>query len=261
MKVRASAAKWKAICATFTKVVAHDAAHSKAFALELGARGPDLAETVAASMAEHFVEDVQYILKKWGHKGLAKYLKSKLPITNQGKSGDFGEIVATEILREEEPDFEIPINRLCWKDCPLPMRGDDILGFDFAAADLKVLKAEVKSGASVSSKTVAKARAALNKNNGAPSGHSLGFIMERLIAAGRESEAEIIGTWLLGKSLTPQQITHCIFVVSGNANAVDSIKADAVSVKPPFTHFAFALHVGDHQTVVKESYTLAVKDA
>lgn len=249
--------KWKEICAAFTTVNAHDSAHSKAYGIELGASGPDLAESVAASMPSHFISDVDHYLRKYDHKRFARFLKTQLPSNKQAKSGDFGEVVATEILRIQKPDFDIPLNRLCWKDSPLPMRGDDVIGFDFVSKPVRVLKAECKSGKNIAASTVANARAALEKNKGLPSSHSLNFIIQRLHEADRDGEADKIDS--LDGSLTRRQVTHCIFTVSQNDGAVNAIRDDAASVKAPHSHFAYALRIEDHPGAVKKSYQLAVK--
>ena len=54
-------------------------------------------------------------------------LQGNLPASKKGRSGDIGEILATEFVNREL-DFKVPIFRLRWRDDrEMALRGDDIL--------------------------------------------------------------------------------------------------------------------------------------
>src|SRR6476469_5462440 len=76
----------------------------------------------------YFPEGVlQKRLARLGREETAKSLKGVLPKTKTAKSGDLGEILATEFVNRKL-DFKTPILRLRWKDGRnLALRGDDIL--------------------------------------------------------------------------------------------------------------------------------------
>ena len=58
----------------------------------------------------------------------SEILKELLPTTKKSRSGDAGEILATEIA-EDKLHYQVPIRRLRWKDGrEAALRGDDIVG-------------------------------------------------------------------------------------------------------------------------------------
>jgi hypothetical protein len=101
----------------------------------------ELVSELAPKIKEHYV--TEKILNKWGYEKIAAHLTHKVPTTKIGKSGDLGEILATEYINSGGLPYEVPINRLRWKDSrDLPMRGEDVIGFAFEQKPLRFLKTE-----------------------------------------------------------------------------------------------------------------------
>ena len=171
---------------------------------------------VANKLKNHYI--TAKLLQKWGNKKLAAFLLKKTPATLVGKSGDLGEILATEMVNAGYlGSYRIPINRLRWKDSQeLPMRGDDLIGISFDESPIKFLKGEAKSRSKLSSSVLTKARNALEKNKGLPLSHTLGFVVERLYEVGEDARADLLEPYLLEKVPTQSQVAHMVFTFSGN---------------------------------------------
>jgi len=105
-------------------------------------------------------------------------VRQKLPESKAIRSGDLGEILATEYIAESTP-YEVPIKGLRWKDHRnMAMRGDDVIGIEQNPENgrLKFLKSEAKSRAALAAGVVVDARTALEKDGGLPSPHALAFV-------------------------------------------------------------------------------------
>jgi hypothetical protein len=73
---------------------------------------------------DRIAEDIRAL----GFVGAAAVLAERLPRTPRARSGELGEIFATELV-EEELGFEVPVRRLRYKDCrEMALRGDDFIG-------------------------------------------------------------------------------------------------------------------------------------
>lgn len=73
-------------------------------------------------------------MERLGFKVAAKILSEAMPQTPKGRSGDLGEILATELV-EEEIGLRVPVRRLRYKDGRnMAMRGDDFIGAGYDAA-------------------------------------------------------------------------------------------------------------------------------
>ena len=91
-----------------------------------------------------------------------------MPQTPKGRSGDLGEILATELV-EEEIGLRVPVRRLRYKDGRnMAMRGDDFIGvgYDEAGEKLWLLKGEAKRNRALGKATVTSARKVLNRDSG-----------------------------------------------------------------------------------------------
>ena len=146
----------------------------------------------------------------------AEILKELLPTKKQSRSGDAGEILATEIA-EEKLQYQVPIRRLRWKDGrEAALRGDDIVGVSHdSAGRLRFLKGESKSRAALTPSTIKEASKALDGDLGRPSRHSVIFIANRLRELGRDALATELDKALL-QSFSGHDIEHLLFVISGN---------------------------------------------
>lgn len=105
----------------------------------------DLSETIRShyDRLDRIAEDVERL----GYKVAAAILREAMPQTPKGRSGDLGEILATELV-EEEIGVRVPVRRLRYKDGHnMAMRGDDFIGagYDAAGEKLWLLKGEAKS--------------------------------------------------------------------------------------------------------------------
>lgn len=197
-----------------------------------------------------------YVGRKWlelfGRKKLAEKLQAVLPVSKSQRSGDLGEILATEYVNRKLWDYEAPVLRLRWKDGrDLALRGDDVIGFNFKLKPVGLLKGESKSRATLTSATLDSARTALRKNKGLPGAFSLEFIVEQLANAGekklaRRIQSEACGARLLDK----REIAHLMFVLTGN-NPVNLLNTHLTGLKPTTVRqLAVAVHCHQHQALI-----------
>ncbi len=109
---------------------------------------------------DRIAEDVERL----GYESAAAILREQLPQTVKGRSGDLGEILATELV-EEKIGLRVPVRRLRYKDGRnMAMRGDDFIGAGCGAdgdSELWLLKGEAKSNKTLGKTTVTAARKVL----------------------------------------------------------------------------------------------------
>src|SRR5258708_440437 len=82
--------------------------------------------TTAAIVPTHYAseERIADLLARLGKPASARFIRDKIPAGPRIRSGDLGEILATEYVAEETT-FTVPIKRLRWKDHDnMAMRGD-----------------------------------------------------------------------------------------------------------------------------------------
>jgi hypothetical protein len=144
----------------------------------------------AAAVPVHYAaeERIARALARLGKTGAAKLITDLLPQTPQIRSGDLGEIYATEWI-DAHSGYRAPIKRLRWKDHRnMAMRGDDVIGMilDPATQRLRFLKTEAKSRIDLRAQTLEEVRAGLDKDGGLPSSHALSFISARLLELGND---------------------------------------------------------------------------
>jgi hypothetical protein len=112
-----------------------------------GAR-EDIQAELADAMRSHYdrQERIAEDVDRLGYAAAAKILKAVLPQGAKARSGDLGEILATELV-EEKTEFTVPIRRLRYKDGrEMALRGDDFIGVGFDDDNrLWLLKGESKS--------------------------------------------------------------------------------------------------------------------
>ena len=168
---------------------------------------------------DRIAEDVARL----SYEGAAEILRAQLPQTAKGRSGDLGEILATELV-EEEIGLRVPVRRLRYKDGRnMAMRGDDFIGAGYGAGDdgeLWLLKGEAKSNKMSGKSHRHGARKVLNRDGGRCTPNSLLFVANRLlesddaddVALGRAIRDEV-GL----KALRADRINHMLFTMSGNA--------------------------------------------
>lgn len=216
----------------------------------------ELAETIRShyDRLERIADDVQRL----GYSAAAKILCEAMPQTKKARSGDLGEILATELV-EEEIGLRVPVRRLRYKDGrDMAMRGDDFIGAGYGVKDQKLwlLKGEAKSNQTLSGSTVCSARKVLNRDNGRCTPSSLWFVASRLLdssdpddnALGRDLRDEV-GL----KALRPDRIDHMLFTVSGNGPHT-SLKEDFDAVGTNRDHYVVNVHIKDHQDFIAATF-------
>ena len=184
----------------------------------------------------------------------AKLLRAHLPTTKKARSGDLGEILATEVA-EQHLAYTVPIRRLRWKDGrDVPLRGDDIVGITRGDDEqLVFLKGEAKSRASLSKSVVTEASTALARDDGRPTRHSVLFVADRLYDEGRDELAQDLEEAVL-QGFREVRVEHLLFVFTGTAPEallLDHLKPNASRGRP---RYAVGVHVTDHGDFIEHLY-------
>ena len=215
-------------------------------------------QKAAAILPGHYVsgERLSRAFLKLGRKTVSKLLREKLPQDKRIRSGDLGEVLATEYINEQT-NYCVPIRRLRWKDSrDMSMRGDDIIGInaeDGVGTRLRFLKAESKSRMSLNNHTVTEAREGLDLDGGLPSGHSLTFIAERLFELGEEVLADAITQKQLKVGIRHSQVKHLMFAFTGNAP--DSYLELGLNLyKGAVSQIAVGLRIVRHQDFIESVF-------
>lgn len=233
----------------------------------ISARAADTANgcvAVAAIVPEHYAaeEQVARILRRLGRPEAATFIENKLPTTKSIRSGDLGEILATEYIAGETP-YDVPIKRLRWKDHRnMAMRGDDVIGLmrDQATGRLHFLKTEAKSRAALAGGVVTEAREGLDKEGGLPSAHALEFISARLMEAGEDALADAIDDALLKHGIAPQTVTHLLFTFSGN-HPGNILRANLQGYAGGYPQNYVGVRIDAHGAFIAEVYDRVIADA
>ena len=151
-----------------------------------------------------------------GAPATAQILQEHVPTNKRARSGDFGEILATEVA-EQQLKYRVPIRRLRWKDGRnTALRGDDLIGVSSAKNLLKILKGESKSRDKLSTADLQDAGTTLDRDRGRPTRHSVLFVAERLRETGDDDDAlaTALETAALG-GFRGVPIHHMLFTVCG----------------------------------------------
>ncbi len=204
------------------------------------------------------LDNIARDIKNLGYNGTAEILKARIPQNKKTRSGELGEILATEIV-EEGMGYSVPVRRLRYKDHrEMPLRGDDFLGVCCEeGATLKLLKGESKSGVYIDSRIVKKAREALNRDDGRPTPSSLLFVADRLLES-IDDELQQLGRLLrveiATRNVPKSRIEHGLFVMSGN-NPLQELSEDLRIANDNNSHMSIHLHIHDHQDFIDNIYS------
>lgn len=154
-------------------------------------------------------------LDSLGASKTAALMREHIPTRKKARSGDLGEVLATE-LAEQELKYDVPIRRLRWKDGrEMALRGDDIIGVARnSKGQLLLLKGESKSRVTLSTAVLAEAGGALDRDRGRPTRHSVLFVADRLREIGVDDLAEELEEAVLA-SFRGIPIEHMLFVLTG----------------------------------------------
>ena len=218
----------------------------------------------AAILPSHYASEhhIGRVLGKLGKPAAAALVEGKLPTTKAIRSGDLGEILATEWIAEHS-GYQVPIKRLRWKDHRnMAMRGEDVIGLAQAANthQMLFLKTEAKSRATLTGHVITKARASLDAEAGLPSGHALTYISARLIETGNESLADAIDNATLNVGIPSNTVRHLLFTFSGNAPG-GMLTASLQGYRGTFPQRCVGLHVDGHPVFVGAVYTRVIANA
>jgi len=222
-------------------------------------------QTTAAVVSTHYAaeERIARALERLGKPAAAQLIIDSLPQTAQIRSGDLGEIYATEWINAHS-GYRAPIKRLRWKDHRnMAMRGDDVIGLilDPTTHRLRFLKTEAKSRVTLRAQTLDEARTGLDKDGGLPSSHALAFISARLLELGSEvALADAIDDALCRHGIPVDSVQHLLFTFSGNAP--QALLTQALQAYPgPIGQWGVGLHVDGHAEFVGAVYEQVIANA
>lgn len=193
--------------------------HSLRVLAEVDGSRTAVLDEIRALVREHYA-DPQHTAARIASLGApetAALLREQLPTTKTARSGDLGEVLATE-LAEQELQYKVPIRRLRWKDGrDMALRGDDIIGVaKDAGSRLHLLKGESKSRTTLSTAVLDEAGDALDSDRGRPSRHSVLFVSTRLRDFGQDDLADELEGAVLA-SFSGTAVAHMLFVLTGSA--------------------------------------------
>ncbi|SEG76704.1 Hachiman antiphage defense system protein HamA [Bosea lathyri] len=218
----------------------------------------------AAAVPVHYAaeERIAHALARLGKAGAAQLITGLLPQTPQIRSGDLGEIYATEWINAHS-GYQAPIKRLRWKDHRnMAMRGDDVIGMilDPASQRLRFLKTEAKSRIDLRAQTLTEARAGLDKDEGRPSAHALSFIAARLLGLADLPLVDAIDDALVRHGIPLDSVQHLLFTFSGNAP--QALLTKSLQAYPgPISQWGVGLHVDGHAAFIGAVYDRVIADA
>lgn len=222
-------------------------------------------QVTAAAVPAHYAaeERIAAALAKLGKAAAAKMVTDLLPQTAQIRSGDLGEIYATEWI-DAHSGYRAPIKRLRWKDHRnMAMRGDDVIGMilDPATERLRFLKTEAKSRIDLRAQTLEEARTGLDKDGGLPSSHALSFISARLMELGTDTPlVDAIDEALYRHGVPSESVKHLLFTFSGNSP--QALLTQSLQAYPgPIGQWGVGLHVNGHAAFVGAVYDRVIADA
>lgn len=204
-------------------------------------------------LADHFVGEAT-ITKAGGYKKAAEIIQNSLPTNKRTRSGDLGELIATEYVDSQTP-FRAPIRKLRWKsDREMPMHGNDVVAVDASSSPVRVAKVECKSRATFSDAVVAEAIETLDAHGGRPNPSTLAFIAKRLYEEDRDAEAKVFQDLQTASSIAPNQITHMIFALCGNDPCASLEKAGRPR-QAGIKRANAAVVIADHVAFVADVFT------
>lgn len=222
-------------------------------------------QATAAIVPTHYAseEHVARALARLGKPAAAALIQGKLPTTKAIRSGDLGEIYATEWIDAHSGGYRAPIKRLRWKDHRnMAMRGEDVIGIllDPQTQRLNFLKTEAKSRVALTTQVLVEARAGLDKDGGLPSAHALSFISAHLLELNDLPLADAIDDALLKHGIPPQNVRHLLFTFSGNAP--DAMLTASLQAYPgQFSQWGVGLRVEGHAAFISAVYNQVIANA
>jgi hypothetical protein len=213
-----------------------------------------IADALIECVNDHFA-GLEIIQRIGGYANALAYIRTRLPSYKKVRSGDLGELLATEYI-DQCTDYNVPIKRLRWKDDRnTTMRGDDVIAVKRHGNTWKLLKAESKSRAALSAGVVGEAVTGLRKNSGRPNPSTLGFISARLREMNRDDEARVFER--MQKAPPPAgRIEHLVFTLSGN-DPTSHLKTHRASSGATIQRHLVGCVIDDHQRFIATLFRTA----
>lgn len=188
-------------------------------------------------------------LAELGAPKTAELLRDHLPTKKTARSGDLGEILATEIA-EHVLTFSVPIRRLRWKDGRnMALRGDDIVGIRDANGKLDFLKGESKSRVALSTSVLDEAGIALDRDRGRPTRHAVLFVAERLRELGNDALAARLESAVL-TSFSGSKVEHMLLALTGGNPKTLLTNHLTSAAKKKRTRHAVGIQIDGHGTFI-----------
>lgn len=206
-------------------------------------------------------ERIAALLERLGKPASAKFIRDKLPEGKKIRSGDLGEIFATEYVGESTI-YTVPIKRLRWKDHRnMSMRGDDLIAVRVPddETSIEFMKGETKSRAALTTAVLSEARSALDKDRGLPSPHALTFVADRLREVGDEGTADAIDDAQLVDGILPAQVCHFLFIFCGS-QPDNLMRTNLTTYGGTINQLYVGLRVSTHQAFIKDVYAKVIEN-
>lgn len=215
------------------------------------------AADIAQVIPDHYIapESIARTLERLGKPAAARKLRAKLPQTKKLRSGDLGEILATEYI-DSQMEFDVPIRKLRWHDHrEMAMRGDDVIGIMIPNNGHRphFLKTEAKSRIALGRQVLDEAREALDDDEGRPAPHALAFVADRLREDGNTELADIIDDAQWKQGITIQQMKHMLFTFT--RGSPDNLQKEILEAYDgDIEQHAIGLRVATHQKFIADVF-------
>lgn len=217
-------------------------------------------DSLAETMRSHYdrLDRIADDVARLGFDKAATILRAVLPQSATARSGELGEILATELV-EEEIGLRVPVRRLRYKDGrEMALRGDDFIGAGYGKNDDKLwlLKGEAKSNKVLGKTTITNARKVLCRDDSRCTPESLLFVANRLLESDDDDDVALgraIRDEVGCNALRPGRIDHMLFTMSGNKPPA-ALKEDLNAASANRDQYAVNLRIEDHQEFIAEMY-------
>lgn len=208
-------------------------------------------------LSDYYVDpqSIADTLSRLGKEAASKKLLEKIPEAKNIRSGDIGEVLASDFI-EESLGYNVPIRKLRWRDHRnMAMRGDDVIGIivDQQQQTIKFLKAEAKANKKLGRGILDDARKELDLDDGFPAPHALQFVADRLRETGNLALSDLIEKVQLVDGIRANQVEHLLFTfTASNPATLQKESFDAYDGNIKQTSVGF--RVTEHQELIAGVY-------
>lgn len=217
----------------------------------------NLKDALIGLLPDYYVDpqSIAGTLARLGKPAAAQKLLTKIPEVKNIRSGDIGEVLASDYI-EESLGYNVPIRKLRWRDHRnMAMRGDDVIGIivDQQQQTIKFLKAEAKANKILGRGILEDARKELDLDDGFPAPHALEFVAERLRETGNQALSDLIEKVQLVDGIRANQVEHLLFTfTASNPATLQKESFDAYDGNIKQTSVGF--RVAEHQELIAGVY-------